>query len=486
MSLSIEYISNIPYSPASTTKESVSATITVADVGSAFIGSYDAVAEAKSYYGNQCIFKEWNTSADGTGTTYAAGDVLSSSVTIYAIWQADTVKPETLDFVTPGTLYQLNILTDAERTKISNAVTDISGKVDKNQGTQNAGKALGIGSDGLVTPVAFSGEDFTGATASSDGVHGYVPAPLTGDQTKVLMGDGTWSADIPNRLAAVENVYTDTDVTIAPADWTAGNDSYTYTWQSTLVTSGCGVEVFLRDGADGAGISGFDYSKVAGGVQFITNEQPSGNLPVTIRLINTKSDGLLTLNADEVLSEAITGCDTVEEALTDLDDRVDSLDDNKVNKTDIVNNLTTNDTTKVLSAAQGYALNSKVATKIVEYTNTDMSTSTGSVLSSSILRYVYSPKFIFIYYKIRMQDTNGRPTITVPVPSDIQSVAFSGNGSVTQMRIGTTNYITDVSGFFHTANSNTMTIAMENFLGDVPAGSGWLVISGANMYSANL
>ena len=32
----------------------------------------------------------------------------------------------------------------------------------------------------------------------------------------------------------------------------------------------------------------------------------------------------------------------------------------KVNKTDIVNNLTTNDSTKVLSAAQGYALNSKI------------------------------------------------------------------------------------------------------------------------------
>lgn len=163
-----------------------------------------------------------------------------------------------------------------------------------------------------------------------------------------------------NRLLAVENVYTDTDVTIAAADWTAGNDGYTYTWQSELVTNGCGVEVFLRDGADSAGISGFDYSKVTGGVQFITGEQPSGSLPVTIRLINTKSDGLLTLNADEVLSEAIAGCDSVEEALINLDDRVDSVADSKVDKTDIIDNLTTNDSTKALSAAQGYVLNSNI------------------------------------------------------------------------------------------------------------------------------
>lgn len=38
------------------------------------------------------------------------------------------------------------------------------------------------------------GEDFTGATASTAGVHGLVPAPLAGDQDKVLKGDGTWGS----------------------------------------------------------------------------------------------------------------------------------------------------------------------------------------------------------------------------------------------------------------------------------------------------
>ena len=35
--------------------------------------------------------------------------------------------------------------------------------------------------------------DFTGATASTAGAHGLVPAPAAGDQGKVLLGDGTWS-----------------------------------------------------------------------------------------------------------------------------------------------------------------------------------------------------------------------------------------------------------------------------------------------------
>lgn len=37
------------------------------------------------------------------------------------------------------------------------------------------------------------GDDFTGATATTDGVHGLVPAPVAGDQDKFLKADGTWA-----------------------------------------------------------------------------------------------------------------------------------------------------------------------------------------------------------------------------------------------------------------------------------------------------
>lgn len=45
------------------------------------------------------------------------------------------------------------------------------------------------------TTVALTGatySDFTGATSSSAGAHGLVPAPAAGDEGKVLTGDGTW------------------------------------------------------------------------------------------------------------------------------------------------------------------------------------------------------------------------------------------------------------------------------------------------------
>ena len=81
---------------------------------------------------------------------------------------------------------------------------DITGKVDKNQGAGNAGKALGIGNDGMVTPVPFSGEDFTGATASSAGVHGYVPAPAISERKKFLCGDGTWNDQEGSKLVVFD------------------------------------------------------------------------------------------------------------------------------------------------------------------------------------------------------------------------------------------------------------------------------------------
>lgn len=46
--------------------------------------------------------------------------------------------------------------------------------------------------DDLINKPA-SAVDFTGATASTAGAHGLVPAPAAGDQDKYLKGDGTWA-----------------------------------------------------------------------------------------------------------------------------------------------------------------------------------------------------------------------------------------------------------------------------------------------------
>ena len=35
-------------------------------------------------------------------------------------------------------------------------------------------------------------DDMTGATATQNGAHGFVPAPKKGDEKKALLGNGTW------------------------------------------------------------------------------------------------------------------------------------------------------------------------------------------------------------------------------------------------------------------------------------------------------
>ena len=85
---------------------------------------------------------------------------------------------------------------------------DLSSKVSVDQGTENAGKALGIGNDGMVIPVPFSGNDFTGATESAAGVHGYVPAPTAGQQSRVLMGGGTWELPPGAKIITVSGTIT--------------------------------------------------------------------------------------------------------------------------------------------------------------------------------------------------------------------------------------------------------------------------------------
>ena len=44
-------------------------------------------------------------------------------------------------------------MTEEQVAQLNQATEDILTKVDKDQGTENAGKVLGIGSDGMVTPV---------------------------------------------------------------------------------------------------------------------------------------------------------------------------------------------------------------------------------------------------------------------------------------------------------------------------------------------
>ena len=137
-----------------------------------------------------------------------------------------------------------------------------------------------------------------------------------------------------NRLLAVENVCTDTPVTIAVSDWSSSSP-YTYTWESNLVTAASKIDVLLEDGSENAGIESFDFDRVTGGVQFTTSVLPTGNLPVTIRVVNAKIDENYGLTGANVATSVISGQTNVDGALSALDSSVSELNGKVTGYTDI-------------------------------------------------------------------------------------------------------------------------------------------------------
>lgn len=58
--------------------------------------------------------------------------------------------------------------------------------------TYTAGTNVSIDANNVISATDTTYTHFTGATASADGTQGLVPAPVAGDEDKVLKGDGTW------------------------------------------------------------------------------------------------------------------------------------------------------------------------------------------------------------------------------------------------------------------------------------------------------
>lgn len=106
------------------------------------------------------------------------------------------------------------------------------------QDTLIAGDNITIAADGkTISATDTTYTHFTGATASEDGAQGLVPAPVAGDEDKVLKGDGTWGdagstysagtgIDITNDVISVDTtvVATQTDLAGKQDTLTAGTN----------------------------------------------------------------------------------------------------------------------------------------------------------------------------------------------------------------------------------------------------------------------
>ena len=108
-----------------------------------------------------------------------------------------------------GKLYLGDILVAGNVTEDGESVLDSLGELtDVNLEGLETGKVLGYNGTEWVPmslPEACACSVMTGATATTAGTEGYVPAPQSGDQNKFLRGDGTWAdVEIPSNTQVFE------------------------------------------------------------------------------------------------------------------------------------------------------------------------------------------------------------------------------------------------------------------------------------------
>ena len=113
----------------------------------------------------------------------------------------ETKDKDTLYFIsavdaTVGKLYLGDILVAGNVTPEGDSIVDSLGElIDVNLAGLKTGQVLSYNGTEWVPmtlPEAVTGSVMIGATATTAGEAGYVPAPQAGDEKKFLRGDGTW------------------------------------------------------------------------------------------------------------------------------------------------------------------------------------------------------------------------------------------------------------------------------------------------------
>lgn len=120
----------------------------------------------------------------------------------------------------------------------------------------------------IISPSAFA-QDMMGATSSTAGTHGLVPAPVAGDEEKVLSGAGTW-IEVKNDPTYLCDSVEDTDVcteihTVNETIYVKSEDIIVQTMTAlaigdNIITSGENANAFIRD------FKGEGYQSVTSGV----------------------------------------------------------------------------------------------------------------------------------------------------------------------------------------------------------------------------
>ena len=116
----------------------------------------------------------------------------------------------------------------------------------------------------------------------------------------------------------------DIDITIPASGWSS-TAPYIYTYSNAHITTGCAVEVNYLESENADTVLYLEYEKVNGGVRFEAPTKPSAGIPVRIHIMNADATSVLSITADEVSTDAVSGTSNVEDALSSLSDHIGKI-----------------------------------------------------------------------------------------------------------------------------------------------------------------
>ena len=187
------------------------------------------------------VFREWNTAADGSGTSYAAGERIPSDVTLYAIWMSEELQIQYGNLVFDEEeihqeYFRYQILTEPSVSVVRNTPKQdreegVVSRGDTPTATTQKGTAKMIGIDWAYFLPAYSTYYTTGnVTGTGSFVTTQEKATEIQEKLKKLV--------IPYEVTINDKVYTITEIVFPslPAgsdSWRTGNvDSYTINYHS--------------------------------------------------------------------------------------------------------------------------------------------------------------------------------------------------------------------------------------------------------------
>lgn len=154
--------------------------------------------------------------------------------------------------------------------------------------------------------------DMTGATSSTAGAHGYVPAPAAGDQNKFLQGDGTWATPADEiytagngiSIDANNEISVDTSVVATQTDLAGKQDTLTAGSNMTISNNVISAKVDSALSASSTNPVQNSVVKAA-----LDGKADTSDLPTkTSDLTNDGSDGTSTyVETDDLATVATSG-----------------------------------------------------------------------------------------------------------------------------------------------------------------------------------